>query len=81
MVMLCYALTLVVLAMIGHHYGLGGVFYTALLLTTAIAGYHYTLIRERLPARCFAAFRHNNWFGATIFVGIAGDHLFREYFK
>ncbi|HMW17597.1 MAG TPA: 4-hydroxybenzoate octaprenyltransferase [Accumulibacter sp.] len=79
MVMLCYALTLIILALIGRHQGLGGWFYLSLLLAAAIAGYHYTLIRERQPARCFTAFRHNNWFGAVIFVGIAVDYLFREY--
>ncbi len=79
MVMLCYALTLIVLAWVGRHYGLGGWFYLSLLLAATIAGYHYTLIRKRQPARCFAAFRHNNWFGAAIFLGIAVDYLFREY--
>jgi 4-hydroxybenzoate polyprenyltransferase len=46
-------------------------FYAGLVVAAAIAGYHYTLIRERDPARCFKAFLHNNWFGASVFAGIA----------
>ena len=37
----------------------------------AIALYHWTLIREREPKRCFKAFLHNNWFGAAVFAGLA----------
>ena len=39
----------------------------------ALAVYHYTLIRDREPVRCFKAFLHNNWIGASIFAGIVAD--------
>ena len=42
-----------------------------------IAGYHYTLIRNRERAPCFAAFRHNNWLGAAVFAGVALDYALR----
>jgi 4-hydroxybenzoate polyprenyltransferase len=32
------------------------------------------LIKDRDRMRCFTAFRHNNWLGATIFAGIALDY-------
>jgi 4-hydroxybenzoate polyprenyltransferase len=48
------------------------------VVAAGIAGYHYTLIRERDPARCFQAFRHNNWLGASVFAGIALDFLFNR---
>lgn len=74
-VMLCYALALLLIAVVGHRLGLGVAFQAGLAVAAAIAGYHYTLIREREPANCFKAFLHNNWLGASIFAGIAVDFL------
>ncbi len=36
-------------------------------------GYHFFLIRGRTREGCFRAFRHNNWVGAAVFIGIALD--------
>jgi len=74
-VMACYALALGLIGAVGYAAGLGGLFYAGLFVAAVIAGYHYTLIRERDPQRCFAAFRHNNWLGASVFAGIALDFL------
>ncbi len=69
-VMLCYAVHLVLVALVGARYQLGALFYLGLTIAAAIAAYHYLLIRERDRLRCFAAFRHNNWLGAAVFIGI-----------
>ena len=69
-VMLCYGIHLLLVALVGASYHLGALFYLGLLIATAIAAYHYLLIRERDRLRCFAAFRHNNWLGAAVFIGI-----------
>ena len=69
-IMLCYTATLLILAGVGHSLGLGWPYWSGLLVATGIALYHYTLIRDRDTARCFAAFMHNNWFGAAVFAGI-----------
>ena len=69
-IMLCYAATLFILAGVGVSLGLGWPYWSGLLVATGIALYHYTLIRDRDTARCFAAFMHNNWFGAAVFAGI-----------
>jgi 4-hydroxybenzoate polyprenyltransferase len=69
-VMLCYGIHLLLVALVGASYDLGALFYLGLLIATAIAAYHYLLIRERDRLRCFAAFRHNNWLGAAVFIGI-----------
>jgi 4-hydroxybenzoate polyprenyltransferase len=74
-VMLCYALALALIAVIGHGLGLSAVFFAGLAMAAAIAGHHFTLIRDRDPANCFRAFRHNNWFGASVFAGMALDFL------
>lgn len=77
-VMLSYAIALCLIGWIGYGLRLGGGFFGGLLVAAGIAGYHYTLIRARDPARCFKAFLHNNWIGASIFAGIALDFLVSE---
>jgi 4-hydroxybenzoate polyprenyltransferase len=69
-VMACYGINLLLIALVGASYHLGPLFYAGLLAAAGIAGYHYMLIRERDRLRCFAAFRHNNWLGAAVFIGI-----------
>ena len=72
-VMLCYGLTLALLAWIGQRLALPWPYYLGLIGAAAIAGYHYTLIKDREPAACFKAFLHNNWFGAAVFAGIVAS--------
>lgn len=69
-VMVCYAASLLLIGLVGASRGLGPAFFAGLLVAAGIAVYHYTLIRDRDRMRCFAAFRHNNWLGAAVFVGI-----------
>ena len=75
LVMLCYAVTLGLIAGVGYQLAMGWIFYGGLLAAAGVALYHYSLIRDRDPASCFKAFRHNNWLGACIFAGIALDFL------
>lgn len=72
-VMVCYAITLGLLAVVGGLATLGPVYFAGLVVAGGIAIYHYTLIRERDRPRCFKAFLHNNWLGATIFAGLLID--------
>lgn len=69
-VMICYAVSLLLIALVGAAHGLGPGFYAGLAVAAGIALYHYWLIRGRDRLRCFAAFRHNNWLGAAVFAGI-----------
>ena len=69
-VMLCYVISLSLIAATGAHHGLGSGFAFGMLVAAGMAGYHWWLIRDRDRMRCFAAFRHNNWLGAAIFIGI-----------
>ena len=77
-VMVCYAITLVLLGLAGQMVGAGWAYYAGLLVASAIALYHYTLIRTRQREQCFRAFLHNNWFGAAVFAGIVLDTLLRN---
>ncbi|MCX7673067.1 MAG: 4-hydroxybenzoate octaprenyltransferase [Thiobacillaceae bacterium] len=70
-VMLCYGASLALLAYVGWRLNLGWAYYGGLLVAAGVAAYHYTLIRERDPDQCLRAFKHNNWYGAAVFAGIA----------
>jgi 4-hydroxybenzoate polyprenyltransferase len=72
-VMLCYMIMLGILAEVGQRLAYGLLYYVGLGVAAVLACYHYTLIRDRDRAGCFAAFRHNNWFGAAIFAGIVAE--------
>jgi len=74
-VMICYGITLALLGWVGTELHLGWPYYLGLATATGIAGYHYLLIKERDPARCFKAFLHNNWFGAAVFAGMVASLL------
>jgi 4-hydroxybenzoate polyprenyltransferase len=69
-VMLCYAATLALLAVVGVLQDYGIAYWGGLVTAAAIAGYHHTLIRDRDRERCFRAFNHNTWFGAAVFAGL-----------
>lgn len=72
-VMVCYGAALALLGWVGYGLQMGWMFYAGLAAAAGIAGYHWTLIRTREPAKCFKAFLHNNWLGMAIFVGLALD--------
>lgn len=74
-VMVCYALTLAILAGIGWWMRFSVIYYGGLVVAGLLAVYHYSLIRERQPARCFKAFLHNNYVGLAIFAGLAAELL------
>lgn len=69
-IMACYFAMLAILALVGHHLQLAWPYYAGLLAALALALYHYTMIRTRERARCFQAFLHNTWLGASIFAGV-----------
>jgi len=74
-IMACYAVTLILLALVGKCLMLGMFYYLGLVLATAIAAYHYSLIKSRDKVNCFKAFLHNNWFGFIVFAGLAADYF------
>jgi len=78
-VMVCYSITLGILAVIGWDLQFGLGYFGGLLIAAALAGYHFTLIRGRSREGCFAAFRHNNWFGAAVFAGLVAELNLRPW--
>ena len=76
-VAVCYGAMLATLAAVGVQLNFGVYYYLGLAGAAACMAYHYALIRGRERAACFRAFRHNNWVGAAIFVGIVLEHAMR----
>ena len=76
-VMVCYTLTLLLLAVAGLMSRLGLVYFAGLIVAGGIALHHYRLIKNRDREKCFAACLHNNWFGAAVFAGLVADYWMR----
>ena len=76
-VMASYAIYLAMWLAAGLQLGLGWPFALGLLAAAGMAVWHYTLIRQRDPAHCFTAFRHNHWLGFAVFAGTAAAYALR----
>lgn len=76
-VVLCHMAFLAGMVAIGLLQNLGVIYYIGLATALGLILYQYRLIHDRDRARCFKAFLHNNWVGATIFAGIVLDYLVR----
>jgi 4-hydroxybenzoate polyprenyltransferase len=75
-IMLCYLGALVLLYLAGQMAGLGLFWNLGITIAACISLYHGWLIKERNRLLCFKAFLHNNWWGASIFMGLALDRVF-----
>ncbi len=74
-VMICYAVTLLLLAIVGIIMEMRIYYYAGLFLAAGIAIYHYILIRHRSRENCFKAFLNNNWLGFLVFAGLVLNYL------
>ncbi|HJY36418.1 MAG TPA: 4-hydroxybenzoate octaprenyltransferase [Steroidobacteraceae bacterium] len=70
-------MSLLALWLVGHDLELGLWYGLGLAGAAIFALYEQLLIRERKPEQCIRAFLNNNYFGMSVFIGIALDHLFR----
>ena len=61
---------LLAMLFVGQRAHLGWPYWLALLAAAGLFAWQQWLIRGRLRAACLAAFRHNNWLGLTVWVGI-----------
>ena len=55
---------------VAHLANLSNYFWLGWCLALACAIYHLKLVSTRKREECFAAFRHNNWLGGFLFLGI-----------
>lgn len=72
------AMSLLALGLVGRELQLGPWFAGGLVAASVFATYEQWLIRHRERDRCLQAFLHSNYFGLSIFAGIALDYLFRS---
>jgi 4-hydroxybenzoate polyprenyltransferase len=56
--------------MAGRRFELGLTFNLSLLVAAGLFAYQQYLIKDRDIAACFKAFKHNNWVGLVIFMGV-----------
>jgi len=76
-VMTFYAAFLLIWAAIGVTLDLGWPYFAGLATASAIAAWHFTLIRTRTREGCFRAFRVNHWLGFAVFAGIVAQFALR----
>ncbi|MGQ0547761.1 MAG: 4-hydroxybenzoate octaprenyltransferase [Betaproteobacteria bacterium] len=72
-VMASYAGMLAILTGIGFLSDLGWPYFAGLGVAGTMMLYHWRLIRGRTREGCFRAFRHNNWVGLAVFLGIVAS--------
>lgn len=61
---------LLAMVFVGQRAALGWPYWLGLLVAAGLFGYQHWLIRDRLREACLAAFRHNNWLGLSVWIGI-----------
>jgi 4-hydroxybenzoate polyprenyltransferase len=71
-------MVLLALWLIGNELDLGLWYGLGLCSAAAFALYQQFLIRERQREQCFKAFLNNNYFGMSVFIGIALEYLFAQ---
>ncbi len=70
-------LMLLALILIGMRANLGLWYYLSIAVAGGLMAYHLWLARDRQPAGCFAAFRHNHYIGMVVFIGIVLNYTFK----
>lgn len=68
-----------VLLIVGSKSGLGLYYNLGVAAAAGFALYQQYLIRDRDRAGCFNAFLNNNWFGASVFIGLVLDYMMKTF--
>jgi 4-hydroxybenzoate polyprenyltransferase len=75
--MLCHAVFLTLMVLVGQEAGLGAAYYAGLVISALFMVQQYFAIRGRDRQRCFKSFLDNNRVGAAVFAGLVLDFLLR----
>ena len=68
------------LCLVARQFSLGLPYLFSIFLVALLFLYHLFLIRHRERQNCFEAFKHNNWIGFCILLGIIFDYACRYSF-
>lgn len=71
-------MTLLAMWLIGKEMEMGLWYGLGIATAALFALYQQVLIRQRKPEDCFRAFLNNNYFGMSIFIGIALEYTFKQ---
>lgn len=71
-------MTLLAMWLIGNEMEMGLWYGLGIATAALFALYQQLLIRQRKPEDCFRAFLNNNYFGMSIFIGIALEYTFKR---
>ena len=66
----CYGILLMTQLWVAYLADLSNYFLVGWIMALACATYHMQLVSTRKREECFLAFRHNNWLGGFLFLGI-----------
>jgi 4-hydroxybenzoate polyprenyltransferase len=66
----CYTILLMTQLWVAHLADLSNYFLVGWVMALGCAIYHLKLVSTRSREECFLAFRHNNWLGSFLFLGI-----------
>ena len=66
----CYGILLMTQLWVAYLADLSNYFLVGWIMALACAIYHMQLVSTRKREECFLAFRHNNWLGGFLFLGI-----------
>jgi 4-hydroxybenzoate polyprenyltransferase len=66
----CYTILLMTQLWVAHLADLSNYFLVGWVMALGCAIYHLKLVSTRSREECFLAFRHNNWLGGFLFLGI-----------
>jgi len=72
-----YVCAFIALALVGRDAGLGGWYWSGLVVAMVLSGLAIRLARRREPLRCLQALAVNGWIGLAIFLGIVLDFALR----
>lgn len=68
--------SITVLLSIGYLLQYSIIFFACVAIAGILFIYQQHLIKHRNPTQCLKAFRHNQWIGLIVFIGIAFNHFF-----
>ncbi len=66
-----------ILLLVGYKVGLGLYYYLGVAGASGFSVYQQQLIWDRDREGCFKAFLNNNWFGASVFIGLVLDYTMK----